>query len=202
MSYVAPARRSYLGEALLIDWADGLISAAGLLRLTKAAINDGLDLPMLIKIAESGDVHNAARGLKLLLEAGGVCENITTLNGSTYSGCILPSTVIKLIGRSEENFKMRLAPSKRECLEFWQDFFSTPEGLEYKKLHPVLKHRTALQLANCFVIKLHEDAGPYTKNSGVNIISWSSLFGRGTELETRYQSSKCVPPHKFAHSYD
>ena len=206
---VAESRRSYLGEACLLEWGDGLISAAGLVRTVRAAQRDGLNLAMLTKLSESGgegmDMRHCAKGLRDLLDGCGVAENITSLAGPIYTSCILPSTVIRLIAQSRENFQMKLAPSKQDCLEFWQNLFSSAEGMAYKNAHPVLRHRTARELSCMFPIRIHEDSGPYTKNASTNILSWSSLFARGSELETRFHSQMHVlfrPSACPLHSFD
>ena len=113
-------------------------------------------------------------------------DNLTDSSGPVYSSVILPSTVIKLIAKSDIQFRMRLAPSKHEIQQFWERLFSSPEGMAYKELHPILRHMTTAQLATRFPIRVHEDAGPYTKNCSCNIICWSSLFGRGSEKEVKY----------------
>ena len=109
-----------------------------------------------------------------------------SLTGPLYKTCILPSTIIKMISQSDQQFRMRLAPSKREVQEFWETFLSTPEGQAYREVHPVLSRKTTQELATLVPIRLHEDSGPYSKTHGVNIISWSSLFGQGSEKETKF----------------
>ena len=183
-------RRSYLGETVLIDWADGATTSVGLVKYCRMAQRDGNNLPMIEKFAACGsaDYHNSASDLKALLEAAGSTLNIVELTGPIYKFGILPSSVIKLIARSEQQFKLRLAPSADEIQLFWEEFFSSEAGIAYKNLHPHLRTLTTAQLRTMFPIVIHQDSAPFTKNSSTDVISWSSMFGRGAENVTKCQA--------------
>ena len=58
--------------------------------------------------------------------------------------------------------------------------------MQYKQVHPFLKNATAQSLKNKFAIRIHQDAGPFTKVLSVDVISWSSMHATGSELETKY----------------
>ena len=181
--------RSYLGEKIMLDWCDGILWTTGLVSYARAAQRDGLNLPMLNRIAQLGGLSgaNCAKDMKTLLGQAGVSENITPLSGPLYKHCILPSTMIKLIARSPNQFKMRLAPSRAAVELFWQELFSSDSGMAYKMLHPHLKNKTTEQLGLRFPCRVHQNAAPYTKNLGADTIDWSSLMAQGTEIETRCQ---------------
>ena len=166
-----------MGEAILTDYSDGLITAVGVVKYARYAQRDGLSLPMLDKFAACGidDFQNCARHFKDLLRENGAEDYVIDLDGPVFKNGVLPSSVIKLIARSEHQFKMRLAPSADECQLFWEQFFSSPDGLEYKSLHPHLRHATAQSLRNRFPIRIHEDQAPYSKRYGVDCLSCSSL---------------------------
>lgn len=148
---------------------------------------DGIRHPMLDRIADCGsdNYNNCYKEFKDLLRRAGVIDQITDLTGPCFSHCVLPSTVIKLIARNPAEFRLRLAPSKEKIHEFWQHFFSTDDGQHYKALHPHLRNKTVAELSTRFPVVVHEDAGPFTKLKSMDVVSWSSLHGRGTELETK-----------------
>ena len=173
-----------------MDWSDGVVFTVGLVRYARSAKRDGLDLPMMNKFADLGTERfgGVGRDMKTLLRDAGVYANITALDGPLFKQCILPSTVVRLIARSETQFKMRLAPSTTEMQLFWEQFFSSESGMAYKAVHPHLRTMTTAQLASRFAIRVHEDAAPYTKNYSMDCISWSSLHGRGKEMEVKYQT--------------
>ena len=181
--------RSFLAEQTLLDYADGLKSSVGVARTCAAGRRDGLSLVMLDKLADIGntDMAHCSERLHTLLQNSGCYSHVTQTGGEDYSHCILPSEVIKLIARKPDKFKMHIAPSREACKDFWRGFMSSPEGLEYASSHPVLAGKSLDELADFIPIRIHEDAGPFTKTgAGVNIINWSSLLGRGNEKETRY----------------
>ena len=160
---------------MLLDYCDGIIKAVGLVKYTRFAQRDGLDLHMIDKFANIGGTtyENASRCVKDVLRAAGSEKFVKNLGGNLFKYGILPSNVIKLIGRSPGQFKLRLAPSPDEVELFWQEFFSSATGMQYKELHPFLKNATAHQLRHKFPIRLHQDSGPFTKNLSVDCISWS-----------------------------
>ena len=177
------------------EWADGEIHATSLARLAKSAKRDGLDIGMNNNFANCGSdaLHNCSKDLKHLLEASGAFDHVTPAGGDFFEWCISPCEVIKLLTRRESTFKKHLCPSVETSEMFWRDLFSTEEGMEYKQLHPHLKHKTVDQLKTSVALRTHEDAGPYSKVKGMNVVSWSSLHGRGIDLETKYPALTTVP---------
>ena len=145
---------------------------------------------MLHRLANLGgeDLNNASAQFKTeVLQKGGVYDKITEVAGSVIKQCILPSTVFQFVAQFPRQFRLRMASSKDACIDFWRNLFSTPEGMEMKQLHRHLKNKTLAQLARTIPVRLHEDAGPFTKTKSMNVISWSSLLGRGSDLESKYQ---------------
>ena len=47
---------------------------------------------------------------------------------------------------------------------------------------------TIEELSTRFPIRVHEDAGPFSKNLSMDVLSWSSVNGRGTEAEVKYST--------------
>ena len=170
-----------------MDWSDGGISCVALTRLARACRRDGVQIPMLSKLADLGteDYLNCYKGMKTLLRQGGVHARLTALPGPLYTQCLLPSIIFRLIASKPRLFRLRLGANKDNLREFWTNLFSTPDGIALRNLHPQLKNKTMDELSRLIPIRIHEDAGPFTKVKGMNLISWSSLLGRGTELESK-----------------
>ena len=164
-----------------------MITAVGLVKYSRMAQRDGLEVETINKFAACGGNHyaNSAKHLRNLLRAAGSDNCIKELAGPVYTVCLLPSSIIKMIGRCPGQFKLRLAASTVEMEKFWEGLFGSESGREYKQLHPFLRDKTPEQLKNRFAIRIHQDAGPFTKNLSVDAISWSSMHGAGNELETK-----------------
>ena len=100
----------------------------------------------------------------------------------------MQTETVKMVSTSKIAFKKHLCPSKEACAQFWRDFLSTQDGLDYQSMHPHLKGKTVEQLSTMIPCKVHEDAGPFTKLQSMVVLSWSSMLGRGIDLETKYKS--------------
>ena len=185
---------SHLAYTALLGWADGTFSCVQMVNLCRSGTRDGLSIPMLEKLANLGNAeldNNVVRPFKAeVLRKGGVYSRITPLSGPYFKHCILPSTYFKFIAQYPHQFKTRLAPSSEACTDFWRGLFSSPEGMEFKSLHPHLRGKTLAQLAHSIPLRIHEDAGPFTKTKSMDVVSFSSMLGRGTELQTKYPSHR------------
>ena len=190
------AVHSHLGQTILLEWSEGCISSVGLVRICRAAKRDGNEIPMLLKLANLGSdsYSNVLTRFKThILEKGGILDMITPLDGNQYSGCVLPSTIIKMLRSNPQRMRLRLGLDKANLRQFWTQLFSSEQGMEFKRLHPFLRNRTIADLEHCAPCRMHEDAAPCSKSKSINILSWSSMEGVGTELETKYRHQLCVP---------
>ena len=179
---------SHTAETLLLDWSN--ITAVALARLARACRRDGVQIPMLNKLADIGteDYLNCYKGLKTIMRQGGILGQLTSLRDSLYTHCLLPSIVFRLIAGTPRLFRIRLGANKNDLRTFWTNLFSIPECIALRNLHPHLKNKTMNELSRMLPLRIHEDAGPFTKTKGMNLISWSSLLARGTELESKYHT--------------
>ena len=189
---LAQNRRSYLAENVLLEWGQGGASAIVMARLCRQGQRDGIQSNMLQRLAacgSEGTYANVNRDFKGLLRASGIQSNLTSLSGLEYNRCIRPTTIVKLLATRPELFKLRLAPSSQACVDFWRGLFSTDDGMEFRRLHPCLQHKTVEDLKYSFPITMHQDAGPFSKSKSMDVTSWRSGLARGTELETQSQPS-------------
>ena len=161
-------------------------------RLCRQGKRDGVQSNMLVRLASCGSEDtgkNSFRDLSNLLRGAEIPSKLTPLTGPDYTRCIRPTTVVKLLATRPELFKLRLAPSSQACVDFWRGLFSTPEGMELRRLHPWLKGKTVEDLKSSFPVTMHQDAGPFSKSKSMDVTSWRSILARGTELETQYATT-------------
>ena len=188
--------RSYLGEQILKEYGNGELLPQPMSRLARAAKRDGLDIQMIETLANLGTENchypdvllNCARDTGKLLDDCGVADHVTPTDGPHFKWCVPPTEVVRLVSQDDASFKKHLCPSKEACTQFWRDFLSTEEGLECQRRHPHLKGKTVSQLSTTIPCRVHEDAGPFTKTKSVNTVQWSSILGRGIDLETKYHA--------------
>ena len=85
---IAPAERvplSMLAGGLLKSWGEGVLSASELQVHMANAVADGLEHPMVQRLADVGDGRHAHEGLIALLTEIGVLELITPLDQGSVS---------------------------------------------------------------------------------------------------------------------
>ena len=186
---------SHLGYTSLLGWADGTLSCVAMAHLCKPGQRDGLQIPMLDKLANlaNSEVDNniVSNFKREILTKGGVYTRITQVDGPYFKHCILPSTIFKFIAQFPQQFKLRLGGVAEACTTFWRGLFSSVDGMKFKDLHPHLRGKTLAQLAHCIPLRVHEDAGPFTKTSSMNVVGWSSMLGRGM-LAAGYSYGACL----------
>ena len=182
--------KSYLAEAALLDWSDTNISAVGVVRTCRAGRRDGIDIPMNSKLADLGteNLRNCNRDLDDLLTASGAYSHVAETKGNCFTHCLPPTEIVKLLAKTPSKFKEHLAPNAEACRHFWRSMFSSEQGMEYARIHPHLRGKTVNDLEHSIAVRIHEDAGPFSKVKSVNTLSWSSMLGRGTEKECKYQA--------------
>ena len=100
--------------------------------------------------------------------------------------CLRPAACIKLVHHKPASFKLHMGADEDLVARFWHGYRNSADGREAIALHPHLKHFTDEDFKYTVPCVLHEDAGPYSKNRSCDIVSWSSLTGRGSDLLTKY----------------
>ena len=163
--------------------------------MVRSARRDGLKIQMVENLADLGSdsYHNAQRDLTDQMSKVGVLDHITQTKGNVFTWCISPTEVVKQICKSHTNFQKHLCPSRNACMQFWRDFLASESGVDYQRLHPHLRNKSIDDLATTIPCRVHEDAGPFTAVKSAVILSWSSLMGRGMDLETKYSGRIIVP---------
>ena len=92
-----------------------------------------------------------------------------------------------MLQNNEAKFKAHIVGGHVDKIqEFWEGLFSSPQGAELRRLHPNLRDKSPADLRYAIPLRLHEDAGPFSKGGSVNVISWSPLLAKGKELECKF----------------
>ena len=151
-------------------------------------VDDGeVTHPMVKRIA--GVRGDPARGIVGLMEQCGIHVPISPIavGNAMVTSMVLPSHLLQLL--------CRLYPEKSKDVLGCRD----GELIAGCWSHLLLK-APELRALPCFAgasredlkwivpCTIHEDAGPYTKKSGVNIVSWTGRFARGGDRCANTQS--------------
>ena len=118
--------------------------------------------------------------------------------------CVVkPSTTISILIRAPPvRFSKALGLRPSEVRSCWIIVLSSRDGVVYQALHPCLRGRTIDQLSTMVPITLHEDAGPYSQKRSTNIVSFSSLLGKGSKKEVKYLIMSAIKLKKSAGTQD
>ena len=193
-----PLRKCRKAMRLIHDWSLGSCSAPHLWKHVDHAVldnsQDGIpDHPLLSclhKCANSGSDQNCHRRLlKLFLDDCSFNNFLSSIDGadSSVTSVIKPSAILQILHRSDPATFSRVMGADKSRLEaFWRNLFASPEGQQYKSIHPVLRNKTVEELSSTIPITLHEDAGPYAKGKSANSLSWQPLLGSGSDLEQNF----------------
>ena len=185
-------------KAMLLAWASGDSSAIGIWRLchgicTVDGTNAGRGMARLAALASerSGSVQNCHKNLMTLMADTALVEMIEKVPHepglTTLTHHLRPSALIKLIHRHNRRRWGRIFSANKELLkDFWTDLFAQPDGEDFKNLHPILRGKTPEELQTTIPIIVHEDAAPYGKKRGVQLLQWGPLIYQGSDIESRF----------------
>ena len=192
---------SHNAETHLLDWADGILSAPHVRRHMMAAFRDGSNHSLVTRIAQMGGEgsvpnQNVHRDMIRMLQKI-VRPFITVISQPlTYQCWVKPSTTLALVGKSVSNMESRLGACEDKLLMFWTHLFSSERGQQFRAAHPFLQGRTPWDLRRSVPLTIHEDAGPYRKSGSVNVLSFASILGIGTEQQIKYLICSAVKEKK------
>ena len=95
----------------------------------------------------------------------------------TVTHTLPPTALIRLIHRPNRvKFGQIFGTDRAALKKFWQSLLSSDDGTEFQALHPDLKDKTPEDLETSMPIIIHEDAAPYSKRRGVNVLQWGPLM--------------------------
>ena len=185
---------SQLAAGLLLEWADGDISAQRLQSHLHHSQQDSESMgqrvhPMVQRLAGIGAGEHALRGLRSELESLGLVALQTRLDPpQPVQAMRLPSTMIQMIfahypDRATEIF----GADTRILRAFWDQFLTREATREWSQRLPALRGKAPADLVTTVPYVLHSDAGPCTKTRSANSVSWSALLGSGPEKVSKIQ---------------
>ena len=191
----SPRRPSKLARNQVLSWAVGRISAAHLHSCMRDEVEDqgARALPLVQKIAalggHQGSTRLPQRLVNMLRPKLPILDCIVSVPGGAVTQMISPQDVVAHVCRdSPHAFKMHLGADPAKVKRFWERLYMSDEGRRMFEEHGHLRGKTPLDLHHCLPLTLHEDAGPFTKTRGVNIISFAGLLGMGSEMQVKLPS--------------
>ena len=154
-------------------------------------VADGFDKPAIKRLHSVASQQTAAQNthsgiMRLVEETLGFGSMVHRIEGGLVTHVSHPSALFgRLHKHNRMQFGLTFGADKEKLFGFWTGLFSSHEGRELKKLHPLLRRKSPRSLESTIPIVLHEDAGPYSKRHSTIVVSWSALLGIGTELECK-----------------
>ena len=190
----APSRLA-LGH--LQAWGDGDCSSAQLVWHLRHALEDGMQHPMVQRLARCGGDNptnsRAAIGLVSLVETCGFGDVMTDVHGDVVQKVVLPSSLLALLHtRFSHKFDMLLGTEPGRLERFWGTLRAHSDFAAHVRDNPVLRSLGPEDWKTLVPLTIHEDAGPFTHRQSTNIISWSSLFGAGGEKKCQYMYASYI----------
>ena len=175
-------------EEHLKDWSEGYSSAMRLARHCRANVADGWQHPAILRLNDisKGGMHHAQENLLEAMSSLGLGKLITAVDDDVgcFNDVLLPSHLLQHMLREPTVFHRVTGASVTRLQACWSQLFSSVDGKELHRLHPLLRGRFPADLATSIPIVVHEDAGPFSKRKSCDIIDYSSVLGEGKEIET------------------
>ena len=175
----------HFGE-LFLDWCDGQLSSKRLCRHAETFCIDGFQHDMANNMNNAGSDQHAHAGLKRLLTACEVTQQLTRFPGEYVSHIVLPSAWVKMLMRYPHEFRLRLGAEKNRLRAFWEEFLRRPLSAEIISRHPFLIGLTLEELQYIVPITTHTDAAPCSKSQSCTVISFSGLLAIGDDKLTKF----------------
>ena len=178
---------SNLAAGLLNDWGEGRISSTQLQGHMAAARSDGLQHPMVHRLANVAAGAHSHSSLLQVLEAHGILGLLTPMESGLLSHVILPSDIVSmLLADFPSQFRSRLGAEPEKVRSFWRDFLARPQTQQWAAAHPFLAGKSVADLVCTIPCTVHVDAGPITKRKSATCLSWTSLIGSGSEKGSQF----------------
>ena len=136
-------RRSRVLEEHLRDWAEGVSSPVRSWRHMMELKSDGFTHPAVLRVCKCAkletDGHHSKHFINMLRPVG-LHDLISEVPGGGYvRSMIKPSTIFKLVYKSPGKFQKSFGADPIRSEMFWQNLFSTSQGMELRNLHQVLR---------------------------------------------------------------
>ena len=192
-----PAPLLALGH--LLKWGEGVQCARQLVWHMSHAIDDGeVTHPMvhnLGRLASTSQSGSVARTLLRVLEPCGFSSIIReNPPGGVVTHWIPPSRMLGFLHARFPDRVCELLGLNEDALgDFWVRFRrGCPEADAHLATHRALAGLSRDDFRRVVPLAIHEDAGPFTKRSSTNVLSFSSLMGAGGKKVCNYQIATYV----------
>ena len=174
----------------LQKWAWGQDSARGVVDNAHNWVSDhhgeAVD-PRIVRLARAHcNPGNAERVVENILPLQGTCPPVQ-IPGSLIEWILPPYGMFHwLRNTSPGRFKTHLGAKEGGVADWWNQFFASTKGKQFKSLHPWLQGRSPEQLKFHLPLMIFDDAGPFSNTCSTFARTWYSLLGLGAEKETRF----------------
>ena len=179
---------SNLAIGLLLDWADGKLSSAGLVRHVRNAIRDGRSDPLLLALTRKQlGQHCNAHVMAMVVNSPMMLRMVQSLpRPSRWTHVVSPMTLLQTISRNyPEEYRRRWGADEGRLLQFWTTFYDSPARRSIIATHAHLSSKVPADLTRTLPLAVFEDAGPYAKGQSADCICVSSIISEGDEKVTR-----------------
>ena len=197
----SPRRKGGVKQYLK-EWAQGHLSAACLWRLCYSIVgvdktDAGYGIHRLADMASEvqGSERNCMYKLRKILADTVLVDLVHEVphdkkdKTNTLTHHLRPSLLAGLIHKyNRRKFGVIFGADPAGIKGFWESFFGSEDGREFKSLHPSLRDKDPEALKNSIPIVIHEDAAPYGKKKSVMCFQWGPLITHGTDLESRFMA--------------
>jgi hypothetical protein len=187
---ILDVQQSHAAVSHLKDWCFGRLSGPELKEHALAHVADNGKHGANKIMAELSQIDWRAgnRGLLNKMKSMAFTKLIEAVPRSLVTNIVLPHKLIGELTQHPTIFRRHLGADPQALLSFWTGLYNSIEGQRLFSEHKQLQGRTPQDLIHTLPLVVHEDAGPYGKTQSVVEVSWSSLLGKGTDLQCKYVS--------------
>ena len=185
----SPRRYSHSLQGNIKEWGQGILTGP---RFWQSAYNLHLDYGSQLGIDrivggiyDSSDQNIHRHLMHVFGTTLGFDRLLTTFTSDLISAGLLPSQLFRLVFKHNRATFLRIYGFSENLEQYWEQLFSTPDGRAMRFENPSLRGKTPFQLRHTAPVTLHEDAGPFAKQSSCNLIQYSAVTAKGKDYETK-----------------
>ena len=184
---ILDVQASALGTSLITDWCFSRLSVPDFHKHILAEIKDqGRNThPTIKELCKITPSHGNKDVMKKMSKMR-FPTMIEEVKDSLVTHMVLPKTWMGMLCKQEDVWTRGLGADAIALFKFWDGLYTSVEGQKFWMEHPQLQHKTPIDLVHTLPLVVHEDAGPYSKTQSCVEVSFSSVLGKGIELQCKF----------------